>query len=348
MPEAPATTNHPHTRANIHSLAHLCTRLRGSACNRCELACPHGAITFSADSIVIDRTLCTRCGICVGICDAFCSEHITTADLYAKALRILADKQPLFITCNDHLPPGFEPSENVLVIPCLAALSPEFWTALLVHPNPIYVYRNRAYCSSCAPTQTQGEALYTHALEQAQQWAGREVVFVDTLPEKGSIINRYAAVSQTARFDRRGIFTSLLHEVDDITSGAYRKRTSESISEFHEQRERMRAQGEIAKGATYQASSTPLTWPRRQMLCDALKRAPERARYITRYVSTTHEDACTGQRYCIAACPSKARMWDNASQRVVVDANACLACGICIAACPEGACDYQPINAAES
>ena len=51
-------------------LRDYCTRVRGADCSRCALACPHDAIGFAEDGRpTIDADVCTRCGICLGICD---------------------------------------------------------------------------------------------------------------------------------------------------------------------------------------------------------------------------------------------------------------------------------------
>jgi Fe-S-cluster-containing hydrogenase component 2 len=63
-----------------------CTRAEGSDCSRCKVACPAQAISFDASNLpAINAGACTRCSICIGVCDAFDSNRITTYD-YAKRM----------------------------------------------------------------------------------------------------------------------------------------------------------------------------------------------------------------------------------------------------------------------
>ena len=120
-------------------LRDYCTRTHGAACDRCALACPLDAISFAEDGRpVIDADACTRCGICLGICDAFSSSRVTMIDVHARIRRIALRGEDVVLTCKENIFPGLEPAANVVVLPCLACLSPEFWTLVLTENIPAF------------------------------------------------------------------------------------------------------------------------------------------------------------------------------------------------------------------
>ena len=85
-------------------LRDYCTRVRGADCSRCALACPHDAIGFAEDGRpTIDTDACTRCGICLGICDAFSSSRVTMIDVHARIRRIALRGEDVVLTCKERL-----------------------------------------------------------------------------------------------------------------------------------------------------------------------------------------------------------------------------------------------------
>ncbi|MBI4727779.1 CoB--CoM heterodisulfide reductase iron-sulfur subunit A family protein [candidate division TA06 bacterium] len=54
-------------------------------------------------------------------------------------------------------------------------------------------------------------------------------------------------------------------------------------------------------------------------------------------VAAVDEDACSGCRICITACPYQAREFDAEKKKVKVNEILCEGCGACVAACPSGA-----------
>ena len=85
--EREASGEEPHKApAKVIVVRDYCVRHKGASCNRCEVACPKSAISFSDDDLpVVDQELCTRCGICFGICDALSSTRITMIDLMSTS-----------------------------------------------------------------------------------------------------------------------------------------------------------------------------------------------------------------------------------------------------------------------
>ena len=85
---------------SIVVLRDFCTRAYGTDCERCALACPHGAISYTDAGIpVINKDACTYCGICLGICDAFSSTRVTMNDLHARIRRIALRGEEVVLTC---------------------------------------------------------------------------------------------------------------------------------------------------------------------------------------------------------------------------------------------------------
>ena len=69
--EPPAAAGGSERPQRIVVLRDFCLRAHGADCERCALACPQGAVSFAEDGIpAIDEDACTRCGICLGVCDA--------------------------------------------------------------------------------------------------------------------------------------------------------------------------------------------------------------------------------------------------------------------------------------
>ena len=336
-------------RERILPLRSYCSHVGGSGCTRCAAVCPHGAVSVSAeDGPRIDADACTRCGLCMGVCDAFASLRITLADLYERCLRHAQEGGPVVFTCNDHVFPGLDPHPNVIVLPCLASVPPEFWTALLAQGITVGIHCDRTYCETCTVAGPQAPALFRHALKTAQSWSGREITIAEEIPERGTVLEMY---TESEELDRRGIFARAAREGMDIASGAHRRRNSGTVNGFHEQRERMRAEGRVrtSTGPSLAAHTSgvnpPLMWPRQELLTKALQANPLRAPKIERYVAVTDEALCEGSGICADVCPTHARQKDPETGAVTFDQRYCIACGCCIANCPAGACDFEQTTA---
>lgn len=90
-----------------------CTRTHDANCTRCQLACPAKAISFDeAGAPVIDRDACTKCGVCMGVCDAFSSSSATALRLYDHLRKVAMRGEIVYLTCEENVFPGFEPAKN--------------------------------------------------------------------------------------------------------------------------------------------------------------------------------------------------------------------------------------------
>ena len=321
-----------------------CVRHKGAACNRCEIACPKGAIGFSEEELpTIDESLCTRCGICFGICDALSSTRITMIDLHARIRRIALRGEDVYLTCKENIFPGLEPAANVVVLPCLACLSPEIWTLVLAENIKVKVACDFSYCADFERAGEMAEMLYTHAIESAEAWTGEKVLFSKEIPEKEQLLKNLA---NPTGVDRRAAFTNLVGDVGDIASGKRRLRNSEVLQQFYERRERARAiarlnlaEDDVFNDFVPMGLTKKTMTPKRQLLLEAIDRKPAIAPRVPVYLSETDCERCTNALECTKACPTGARFPDPETGILAMDARYCIGCGICVEACPEGAID---------
>ena len=326
------------------ALESWCTAPHGSGCTRCRAVCPTGALSLENGTPYINTDLCTRCGMCAGICDAFAFTRITLEDLFARAEREAKEEGAVCFTCNDHLFEGVAPRSNVIVLPCLAAVPPEFWAALLADGIPVQLYLDESYCESCTAAGPMGPALYAHALDQAQDWTGKAIERVTELPEREYLLAAWANVDAT---DRRGMLAKIAKESFDVADGSHRKRIDGTVADFHEQQERLRAQGRISAETLIGTPLAPAKRPspRLALMVKAAQAMPERSASIERYTSVTDAQQCNGCQACIEACPTGARSFNEETGLPHVNASLCTACGCCIGTCPVGACDFLSITA---
>ncbi len=333
------------TREEIVALDSWCTASQGSDCTRCVAVCPKQAITLTDEGPVIDPDQCSRCGLCAGICDAFAWKRITLEDLVERCKREAKSEGYVCFTCNEHIFAGLVVRSNVVVLPCLAAVPPEFWSALLAQQIHVGIFLDRTYCDDCTTAGTLAPVLFDHALNQAQSWTQRSIEELDLIPERESILSLYANVDKA---NRRSLLSALANEGIDIATGKHRRRNAATVDSFHENQERLRAQGRIRSSLQEKNMPTILakkkTWPRQKLIVGAAQAMPEHAENLERYQSSTNVSLCHQNHACVNACPTGARTVDDQGYPKV-DAKRCIACGICIVACKQHACDFSAITA---
>ena len=209
---------------------------------------------------------------------------------------------------------------------------------------PVQLYLDESYCENCPAAGPMGPALYAHALDQAQDWTGKAIERVTELPEREYLLAAWANVDAT---DRRGMLAKIAKESIDVADGSHRKRIDGTVADFHEQQERLRAQGRINAETLIGTPLAPTKHPspRLALMVKAAQAMPERSAYIERYTSVTDAQQCSGCQACIGTCPTGARSFNEATGLPDVDASLCTACGCCIGTCPIGACDFRSITA---
>lgn len=334
--------NLPDRPQRIVALRDFCTRAQGDDCERCALACPHGAISYTDKGVPsVEAHACTYCGICLGICDAFSSTRVTMNDLHARIRRIALRGDDVVLTCKENVLLELEPATNVVILPCLAALSPEFWTLILSENIPVKIAVDLSQCAECPRAGDMGEPLYSRAIELAEQWSDRTIGWIDQIPEKENLVKDLA---NPAGVNRRSALANLVGDVGDIASGKRRLRNSEVLQEFYERRERSKALARLNLGNNTQFNdfapegrTRKIMWPKRHMLLEAVERDPAIAPKVPVVLSKTDQERCTQELACTRTCPTGARYPDPACGALAYDLRYCIGCGLCVDACPQGA-----------
>lgn len=338
--------------SKIMVLKEYCLRHTHSQdCTRCELACPHDAISFDDEtrSPYIHAEVCSRCGICFGICDAFSSTKVTMQDLHSRLARIALQGDDVYLTCPENIFPGLKPAHNVVTLPCLASLSPEFWTLVLAENIPVKIACDPAYCTDCERAGEIAETLYEHAISQAEDWTDTRVGYSDVIPEKEDLLKD---LSNPDGVDRRSAFDNLIGDVGDIASGKRRLRNSEVLQQFYERKERSKALNRLNLGDSESFNSfVPLgrtkkiLFPKQQFLLEALARNSAIAERILVDISQTDCELCTNELSCSQTCPTGARYPNPETGELEMDVSYCIGCGICVEACPHHAISMVETNA---
>lgn len=141
----------PHIERNpVGVVASYCTRKAGTDCKRCLSVCAHQALSIGPNNTPhLDEETCTRCGLCQGVCDAFCTTRITYEDLLKHVRTLSAHNTPVYFTCAEHVSVGETPAYNVVVLPCIGALPPEFWAICLREGIHLILHIDFEFCETC-------------------------------------------------------------------------------------------------------------------------------------------------------------------------------------------------------
>ena len=331
-------------------LRDFCMATKGARCNRCEIACPKSAISCSAEGLpLVDAAACTQCGICFGICDAFSSTRVTMLDLHERVRGIALRGETAYFTCKENIFPGLAVAANVVVLPCLACLSPEFWTVVLSENIQVKVACDLSYCAGCERAGENAEMLYSHAIQTAEEWASEKIGFSEVIPEKEALMEGLAKPDE---LDRRSAFTNIIEDVGDIATGKRRLRNSEVLQRFVERRERSKAlaqlrfaEGDLLNDFAPTGRVRKIMIPKRQMLLEAIAAHPEIAKNIPVFVARVDQERCTGNQDCLSACPTGALSPHPDTGKRSQDLRYCIGCGICTDACPNTAITLEETTA---
>lgn len=336
--------------AKVLVLRDYCVRLKGAECSRCSLACPHDAITYNEKGLpLVNQDLCTGCGICFGICDAFSSNRVTLIDLHERVKRIALRGDAVYFTCRENIFTGLQPATNVIVLPCLACLPPEFWTLVLSENIKINISCDLSYCTDCKRAGDIAETLYTHAIGTAEKQTKKKIRFSETIPEKEDILKD---LSNPEGVDRRSAFTNLVGDVGDIASGKRRLRNSEVLQQFLERRERSRAIAQLNLTEADELNDfAPLghikktMMPKRKMILEAIQNDPEIADRITLYLAHITDESVPYDSHNEKICPTGALFPDPNKGTICLDERYCIGCEICTETYPESAIELIETNA---
>lgn len=322
----------------------MCLRVLGTDCERCRIACPNDAISYRDDGLpLIDANACTKCGICYGICDGLTSTRVTIADLRMRVRKMATHDGHVYITCTENIFPGFQPADNVLVVPCLASLPPELLCAILCDDIEIVIACDLSYCEDCRIAPKNAALLYTHSIQLAEDWTGCTIKFAEEIPEQRTFTEKYRDA------DRRGLFTGLIAGASDVASGKYRMRKSSVLQDFEARREQMHASSWLAEEVPQALNARThaafkRTFPRRTLLLEALEKRPFLNTRIPVSISETDAALCDNTLACAEVCPTGARHADKEGF-LAFDSRFCIGCGLCVNACPHHACSVIDSNA---
>ncbi|MBP5313374.1 MAG: 4Fe-4S dicluster domain-containing protein [Eggerthellaceae bacterium] len=333
-------------------LKEYCTRTFGSTCTRCIAACPAQALSTDKDDdtkIVVDADACTQCAICCGVCDALSSTRVTMLDLHERVRSIAQNGNVVVFTCKENVFPDLDLAKNVIVMPCIASISPELWTLILSEKITVRVAIDMNYCTDCKRGGSMGMPLYTYAIEQAQRWAASEIRFVDIIPEKPTLRR---VLSDDTGINRRSAISGLAVNIVDAATGRRRKRNSNAIEQIRNARETARARARLSVDETIQASlaaneamRTRIIVPKREMLIDAINNDPKIAPRVLVVVSATNMMECIDCGKCCKNCPTAARRIDADTGQLDYDRLYCIGCGLCVNACPQEIVTLESLKA---
>lgn len=322
----------------------FCIRPSGAECERCRIACPVSAISFENETSApsIDAEACTKCGLCMGVCDAFTSSSTSMHALYEHLRRVAMRGEVVYLTCKENVFPGFTPAKNVTVLPCLACMPPELWALLLAQNVPLCLACDLKYCDDCDKAPGRGEMLFTRAIEMAEEWTGGEVHWDREIPE----YEEQSLNAGASQFGRREAFDSIAGDAIDIVTGKRRLKNSDTLKDIYRKKERKRMQdklnlldGEIINKFAENGRSKRTLQPRRRMLLEAAVAHPALAQNVHLAVSETDRNLCVDCLDCTKCCPTGARMASPENGTLDYEARFCIGCGACLDVCPREAID---------
>ena len=119
----------------------FCTRVASEGaddCHRCLDVCPVDAITITKNAVKIADN-CRKCGLCSVVCptEVFVAYKVTPKSLYDRISKVASEYEQCYITCTRAL--GRNPKDNEILLPCVGAVSPQTWFALLREYNNLSI-----------------------------------------------------------------------------------------------------------------------------------------------------------------------------------------------------------------
>lgn len=339
-------------------LKDYCIRGAQVDCNRCTHACPVAAIEIGDDGWPsIDRDRCTKCGICLGICDAFSATKRNLEALHQHIQRIAVTGERVIITCRENIPPKFIPDDNVVVLPCISCIPPEMWSLFLAENIHMSIYCDLSYCDDCDRAPVLGGMLFPRSIQIAQERnedTDNVIRTVNELPEKPR------PTSAEDPLGRRQAFDNLIGDFSQIASGKRRLKNSTTLQDVYIKRHRKAAVAQLhliknddVNALMPHGTTHHVLFPRKKMVIETLMNNPESSEKTAMALSRTDQELCdSGQGCnstyaCVHRCPSGARSVSVSEKTVDTSPLLCIGCGACEQACPEDACVVEETTAEE-
>ena len=325
-------------RANVSSCM-SCQSKDLSMCTKCVDVCPVKAVDLTEGYIDISDA-CRKCGLCSSVCpgECFTAAQITPRKLYERIARAATAFERAYVTCTRAL--GHIPAGNEVVLPCVGAVPPEVWYAILSDYPNVSVYLPLGICDRCR--NTTGEDTLAESIGQAEEWAGRgmglEVSEHDLDHTKNHAFERKEFLDSIAK---QGI--AALGTVNPAVAVA------RSITRvLDENTRRINAITRVLEGETTPTVThrRRVLMQRRQLMLTTLQKHPKYVVRLQPQRPVCDPARCNLCGACADACPSRAcEITDGAVFKV--ESAYCVECGACLKACKEGALTYERYDAAE-
>ncbi len=299
----------------------LCLRSRHkkSSCRFCLECCPTGAISFG-DSLQIDHSLCSGCGVCVNLCptDVFHLRDLSYESLLAQVKKGDVAEFACSLSASD---------ESSLRVPCLGFLNEAVFVGA-IGCGAQAVKLDVARCKGCK------HALGLKAAAKSMKRANRILVLFG--------LRRRVMASANAHGDSRNFGESQLYsrrEFFAYLQGETRKQVAAAA-------DGMDSDGDMA-GAT-RAALEPKLPLKRGLLLEYIKKlgkpvADQAASDGLPFAQVTIGNGCDGCGMCVAFCPAGAlRSYEEGDKQVIdFSPGYCLDCGLCAEICPQATIAYS-------
>ena len=325
-------------RANVTTCV-TCQGQDPKLCSKCVDVCPVHAIDLSEGYIEISDT-CRKCGLCSSVCpsECFVASQITPRKLYERIARAATAFEHAYVTCTRAL--GRIPEGNEVVLPCVGAVPPEVWFAILSDYPNVSVYLPLGICDRCR--NVTGEETLADSIGQAEELRGRGLGL--------EVDERDLDRTKNHAFERREFMESLRKQ-GMAAIGAVNPAVAVARSitrKLDENTRRINAITSTLEGSTAPtvARKRRTLTQRRQLVLTTLQKHPKLAVRLkpTRPVCDTSR--CTLCGACSDVCPTHAcEVTDEGTFKV--EAAYCIECGACLQVCKERALAFEPYDAAE-
>ena len=319
-----------------------CISIQGkdaTLCTRCTDVCPVNALDLSDGAISIADN-CRKCGLCSSVCaqECFSTFQLTPRKLYERIARAATAFEHCYVTCTRAL--ARIPEGNEVVLPCVGAVPPEVWFAILADYKNVSVYLPLGICDRCR--NTTGEDTYVDAIGQAEEMCGRGLGL--------EVDERSLDRTKNHAFERKEFINSLAKQ-GMAAIGAVNPAVAVARSitaKLDENTKRINAITHALEGATAPAASRRrrVLTQRRQLLLTTLQKHPKLAVRLTPKRPVWDSERCTLCGMCSEVCPTRALDLTDAGV-VQIEPSYCIECDACIATCPEHALAYEAYDAAD-
>lgn len=294
-----------------------CLSLRAAHlnCVRCVQACPVGALRLGSEGISLGQA-CDGCGLCAIPCP--------TGAIFVEGFEAM-ERQPrpagdMFLEC------GRVPRKKSLAasrqVSCLAGVSVEH---LLLHyleaEVHVPVLIDRGWCLQCPTSRG-----------LAQPWNSSLRLAREILSEAGVPAGLFPWVELHPLATSAGLVRqAVVEQVVDGRRGFLRRLTGQPTE-----------QSSLTADLPTTRDKPVTNWGRRRLLGLAAAVANSYGGRVSPRLFPALEisEACSGQRACVAFCPTGALAEQD--DKTSFDAAACIACGACVTACKSGALRLRP------